>query len=98
MFTLRRQLTALTIVAATAFSASAMAAPSPQEQLQNYLTNMVSQQMTAVKTEIMSEVTQVIAQTTYQAEPDMNNATLVAKTSIRDLNTAEQHAADEKGE
>ena len=86
MFTLRRQLTALTLVAASVLSVPAMADTSSHNQLENYLGSLLNQQMTAVKAEVMNEVTVEVAQTTYLAEPEMTEETLVADVTIRDLN------------
>ena len=46
---------------------------------------MVEQQIDNVRTEILSEVTQLVANTTYQAEPEVAEETLVADIKIRDL-------------
>lgn len=85
MFTLRRQFTALALVATSVLSVPAMAETSLQSQLQGYLSEMVEQQIDNVRTEILSEVTQLVANTTYQAEPEVAEETLVADIKIRDL-------------
>lgn len=86
MFTLRRQLTALTLVAASVLSVPAMADTSPQAHLENYLGSLLSQQMSSVKADVMQQVTVEVAQTTYLAEPEIAEETLVAEVTIRELN------------
>lgn len=85
MFTLRRQLTALTLVAASVLSVPAIAETSPQDPLEKYLSYMLTQQMASVKAELMHEVTVEVAQTTYLAEPDIQQTSLLADISIQDL-------------
>ena len=99
MFTLRRQLTALALVATSFLSVPVMAEKSLQSQLQGYLSEMVEQQIDNVRTEILSEVTQLVANTTYQAEPEEAEETLVADIKIRDLKQEDAMSSEDiKGE
>lgn len=99
MFTLRRQFTALALVATSFLSVPAMAETSLQSQLQGYLSEMVEQQVDNVRTEILSEVTQLVANTTYQAEPEEAEETLVADIKIRDLKQEDAMSSEDiKGE
>ncbi|MBU3020768.1 hypothetical protein [Aestuariibacter sp. A3R04] len=95
MFTLRRQITALTIAASAALSAPAMAEQNTHSPLHQYLNAVVSQHITDVRSEINVEVAQLIASATYNAEPEISEQILMAEITVTDISA---HAEQENSE
>ena len=85
MFTLRRQITALTILASAALAAPSMAEQNTVIPLHQYLDAVVEQQIAQVRSDINLEVTHLIANATYKAEPEINEQTLIADVTVTDI-------------